>query len=195
MGEARRRGKSGHANVQDPRAVLTTEMFAQLPPERDVISYRVGFDVQGRGVVFKCVLRGGGTDVVLLPPATLFHMRDCFRDALVRLNIPDVRRRKGDPRSEEPDIAAWLANQPDMESGDWDGKPGGISRVAIGCEVHAHPDMMGLGFLIDEGKRIYKVMKIPMRICFYLVNIVDDAERDGTIVNLSAATAPSTAKN
>ena len=112
-------------------------MLATIPRERDVVSYAEGLAEDGRFMVLKFVLKNGRADVVFLPPAVAFHIRESIRDASRRLRYRDVRRRVGEARSEPQIIQDFLDRQPEIAGDDWDALAGQAPRIAEGCEVHA----------------------------------------------------------
>jgi hypothetical protein len=177
-----------------PVAKVPNSFLAALPRQRDVVSFRHGADAKGRYALLKFRLRDGAEEVIVLPPAVAFHVRDSARKSIETLRYRDVRRRVGDSRPEMPDIRRFLDGQPDLFPGDWDGK--GNQRVAYACEVSAFSDALFLAFGIGDQKlSIYKSLRLPPVLSFYLVAMISELERDRAIVDLSKATSPSTEKN
>lgn len=170
------------------RGRITPQMLAKLPRERDVISYSPGLDEKGRTAVFKFVLRTGLSDVVFLPPAVAFHIRRAIRAAHRRLGTRDVRRR-GEQRPEPQIIRTFLEQQPAIGGDDWDAMAGKTPRLAKGCEIHAFPDAIYLGFMISDD--IFQVFRLAPAISFYLPEMIDEAEQTGVLVDLGSADPPS----
>jgi hypothetical protein len=164
-------------------------MLAELRRERDVVSYAPGLDERGRIFVVKFVLKNGRTDVVFLPPAVAFHVRNSIRDASRAHRYRDVRRRLGEPRPEPQIIRDFLDRQPVMAGDDWDALAGQAPRIAKGCEVHAFKDAIILGFIVSDD--ILQVFRLHPAISFYLPEMVDEAEQTNMLIDLDRVDPPS----
>jgi hypothetical protein len=168
---------------------LTRQMLAAIPRDRDVVSYAHGLDQTGRIFILKLTLKNGQSDVVFLPPAVAFHIRESIRDASRRFRYRDVRRRVGEARSEPQIIKDFLDRQPVIVGDDWDALAGQAPRIAKGCEVHAFKGAVFLGFMMSED--VYQIFRLRPALSFYLPEMVDAAEQTGVLIDLGRAQPPS----
>jgi len=174
-------------------AKISNDMLASLPRERDIASFSPGLGEKGRIFLLKFRLASGREEVIHLPPAVAFHVRDSIQDCITRFSYRDTRRRAGDSREETTVIARFLAGQPDFEKADWGSKPAGKPRVAIGCEVHCFPHAFFTAFQL--GHETFLVYRYPAQLSFYLAEMINDAENDGKLVDLSRAPTASKSSN
>ncbi|HZF35622.1 MAG TPA: hypothetical protein VE914_17630 [Candidatus Angelobacter sp.] len=165
-------------------ARLTSAILADVPRERDVVSFSPGVDQRGRGFLIKFALKNGSEELVVLPPAAAFHVRDSIESAIKRRRYRDVRRREGDSRQQVGIIRDFLSAQPTIGSADWAGE----AAVAIGCEVHGFADALFLGVQLTE--EIYKILRLSPAICFYLAEAIVEAEKVGALIDLQRAKSP-----
>lgn len=174
-----------------PKAKLTAEMFRSLLRERDVVSFSDAMDRRGHLLLLKFALKNGDSEVIFLPSTVALFLRDCVRASLEKRGRDDQRRKTGDQRPEIPAISEFLKSQPSFVDADWDAA-GGQPRQAIGLEVHDFDGATFIGFQV--GAALYKTLRFPPEIMFYLVEMIDGAERDG-LVDLGKQTQGPQAKN
>lgn len=169
--------------VQAPRrrSRFTPKMLAAVPKERDVVSFSHAVAEQQQIFVLKVKLMNGSDEPFMMPAVLAQHLMKSIGRAIQDANYQDLRRRVGDPRPEDPAIADFLANQPDIKDADWDAKAGGELRLAHDLEVHAEPKRIYLVALIDPSKSIYKVLRLPSPIVFYLREMIAECLRDGSL--------------
>lgn len=140
------------------KARLQHEMFIQLPPERDVISYSDAVDKEGKVYLLKFVLRDDRQETIHIPPAVTFHIRRSIKRAIKRLKWLDPRNDISPQNPKYDVLSAFIQKQPDFEDSDWIDNADTEPNLAIGCEVHAYKDMLFLGFQVSELS--YKILKI-----------------------------------
>lgn len=189
MGRARSRLNNGDTMA---KAKTPPQFLAELPRERDVISFDIGIDTGGRCVIFKFVLKNGTEELMFLPPGIAFHVRDCLRDAIRRHRYRDIRRKAGDVKPEVQIVQAFRDRQPVFEENDWDAKAGDTARSALGSEVHVYTNAVFLVFQITDD--MYRALRLHPALSYYLVEMVNKAEKEGGIVDLSKASPPSNRK-
>lgn len=163
------------------KSQFTPKMLAALPAERDVVSYSHGISRDQQILLLKFVLKNGRDDTLMLPTPVAVHVRDLIRKAIRQAPYRDVRRREGDTKPEVAVIREFLTRQPDIQAEDWRGLRGDLPIIARGMEVHAEPSRLYLVALIDPAKQIYKALRLPSAIVFYLRDIIDAAVNDGDL--------------
>jgi hypothetical protein len=132
------------------RSRLTRRMLAEFPRERDVVSYAPGLDERGHIFVLKFMLKNNQEDIVFLPSAVAFHIRNSLRDASRKHRYRDVRRKVGESQPEPQIIQDFLDRQPALAGDDRNALAGQAPRLVKGCEVHAFKDAIFFGFMITD---------------------------------------------
>lgn len=173
--------------MKKPR--LTREMIARLPQERTVSSYQMGCDFDGRFALLKVRFVSTQVETLIIPPAIAHFVAKGMRSAWSELNLTDVRRRRDDPREEEPVIRRYLDEQPDFVDADWEGIKEPVPNVPIGVEVLADADALFLAWQLTDD--IYRLDRMPWPIVPYYVEGIREFETAGKLLDLEELPAAS----
>jgi hypothetical protein len=134
------------------------------------------------------MLKNNQEDIVFLPSAVAFHIRNSLRDASQKHRYRDVRSKVSESQPEPQIIQDFLDRQPALAGDDWDALAGQAPRLVKGCEVHAFKDAIFFGFMITDD--IYAIFRLHPAISFYLTEMIDEAEQTGRLLNLGKTHPP-----
>ena len=145
-------------------------MAEKLPPEREVVSYTHGADIEQQIYLLKFRLRNGVDEVLHFPSIIAFHLLDSVQRAILHHSYPMP-----------PTDSRFQENEPNILSGDWGQQAGGAAKQAHGLEVHSFADNLCLAVLIDPAENIYKALRLPAAIVGFLPLMIEEARSGGLI--------------
>ena len=165
--------------MRQPR--LTKEMLAQMPRERDVLSFDVATDTKGRAFLFKLALMNKTIERLLLMPALAFSIRSNALDTIKKFKWTDS------PMDKESDFSAEV--QADIALADWDGPFNDGKGSILGLEFHAFSDAFFIGFEFEQS--VYKILRFRPALGLRLVHLIDRIEAAGGMIDAFRAAPPS----
>jgi hypothetical protein len=169
-------------NVSD-KPKITREMCGLLPRKRDVVSFSGGLDVRGILFLLKMKSKERREELIRIPPPLAIYIAASLRKAISRHSYKDIRRRAGDKKPQLGLIKSFPDNQPSFLEEEWDCAKDKHPSVAIGCEVHSFSNAVFIAFQVTPDT--FRIYRFPPAISFYLAEMIEEADHDGSLLDIS----------